>query len=273
MKSRVDEKELELFQRVRKGDREALRLFIEKHKDEVYRLCWCIVQDDFKAEELAADTFMKFYESVDTIRKPESFKAFMLRIARYRCYDWLKEKKRKKKEGHEEVLLPSIPDEDGGLTLANIPDPSGHTAETLLIEKEHRALGIEEERQRQLCTLVNEKMAKLPPKPREAIYEVHFKKRSYKEASEILDCPIGDVKSRVNRGMISFTWSLIRSKVRTLPTDLSKACRLKFEDKLSYERIGEELGCPKDTAKCMVKGGLKRLWRPLQEEIKKTRVG
>jgi RNA polymerase sigma-70 factor (ECF subfamily) len=245
----VYNEELDLFRRVKEGDKKAFHPFIDKHKNMVFGYCWSILQNEFEAEQAAMETFDRFLLRAHSIKDDKKYKSYLFTIVRNLCFDVIRDRGGIKLKGKTEkgekprraLLIPHVPDgDDSILTLGNIPDPDGDTAVKPLAEKERQA-GIR--------ALVNEKMAKLSPNQREAIYLVHFEGLTYEEASEQLGCPIGDIRSWISRGTKKLVWSSIINKLRKLPSDLREPVRLVYYEKLSYKKASEQLGLTEDSIK------------------------
>jgi len=145
------------------------------------------LNDYGKAEDQAQETFVKFYNSVHRIRDLKKFKGYLFQIARRLCMDQLR------KTAREILVSPIAGENNTNKTIHDYVKPSENTPETLVIEREKRE---------QSRILVNEKMKELNPDQRTAIFLVHFEGLTYEEASKVLECPIGSVKSRVNRGIL-----------------------------------------------------------------------
>ena len=139
--------------------------------------------DYYKAENLTQETFVRFYKSVHRIRELEKFESFMFQIARRLCIDQFK------KNGREILVSPVPTQNDSNKSIHDYVKPSEETPQSILMKKQDQ-------------NLVNEKIKELNPDQRAAIFLVHFEELTYEEASKMLGCPIGTVKTRVNRGIL-----------------------------------------------------------------------
>ena len=183
MKSRFNEADLNLFKKVRLRDREAFTLFFRRCYQKVFRFCYMYFFDYYKAENLTQETFVRFYKSVHRIRELEKFESFMFQIARRLCIDQFK------KNGREILVSPVPTQNDSNKSIHDYVKPSEATPQSILMKKQDQSL-------------VNEKIKELNPDQRTAIFLVHFEELTYEEASKMLGCPIGTVKTRVNRGIL-----------------------------------------------------------------------
>lgn len=183
MKSRFNEADLNLFKKVKLRDREAFTLFFRRCYQKVFRFCYMYFFDYYKAENLTQETFVRFYKSVHRIRELEKFESFMFQIARRLCIDQFK------KNGREILVSPVPTQNDSNKSIHDYVKPSEETPQSILMKKQDQ-------------NLVNEKIKELNPDQRAAIFLVHFEELTYEEASKMLGCPIGTVKTRVNRGIL-----------------------------------------------------------------------
>ena len=136
---------------------------------------------------MTQETFVKFYKSIRRIRDSEKFYYYMLKIAKNLCINALNARKR------EDIVSPidtaGDTKESKIKTIHDYAKPSEDTPESILIKRE-------------LCDLIHEKMKELNPDQRAVICLVYFDGLSYEETSKILNCPIGNVRSRLSRGIL-----------------------------------------------------------------------
>ena len=117
-------------------------------------------------------------------------KSYLFQIARNLCRD----QKRKKKK---EIIFPLIKDssDSKATTIEKLSKSDNRNPENLFISME------DEQARSQQVSRLHDKMKELDPNQRTAIYLIHFEGLPYGMAAEILQCPEGTVKSRVNRGI------------------------------------------------------------------------
>lgn len=186
------------FDEIKSGNTQAFSSFVRKYQNWVFNFCYSYLKDAAVAQDIAQETFVKFYKALGRIQNPGKIESYMFRIARNLCLDFLRKNRREK-------LVPHISTKNNGTeSIHNFTKPDLNTPEKILLEKEDC-----QSRER-LCRLVNEKMESLSTDKRVAIDLVHFKGLSYKKAAEILECAEGTVKSRVNRGILELG-RLVRS--------------------------------------------------------------
>lgn len=149
------------------GDRMALSVVIRRLYPDVVRYCAVRVAPDV-AEDVAQDVFVRVVRSVDRFEARSSARTWVFAIAHNACADAVR--KRVRERGRELVGLPARDAEDEEVT---------HGADD--------GLG--------LLLLLDE----LDTDRREAFVLTQLSGLSYQDAAEVLDVPIGTIRSRVAR--------------------------------------------------------------------------
>lgn len=80
--------------KVLKGDSEAFRYFLRTYKDMGYNIAMSILKDDFFAEEVVQDAFIKAYRSLKSFKKKSTFKTWFYRIVVNEAFQRLKKIKK-----------------------------------------------------------------------------------------------------------------------------------------------------------------------------------
>ncbi len=164
--------ELKLFSKKRKAERFE-RLAAEEEK-RVYALCFHMTGCREDALDCAQETMLRAFRGFDAFRGDASFSTWITRIAVNVCTDQLRRKR-------NHVSLDALR-EDAGFD----PPDEAPTAYALLEDKERRRL-------------LREGLSLLPEEMRRLIVLRDIQGRSYAEISEILNLPLGTVKSRISR--------------------------------------------------------------------------
>ena len=84
--------DVELIHRVLDGDDTAFSELVKKYQKPVHALVWRKVGDFHIAEEITQDTFLKAYQGLATLKKPQSFASWLYVIAANHCSSWLRKK-------------------------------------------------------------------------------------------------------------------------------------------------------------------------------------
>ena len=174
------EADLVLVERVQAGDREAFGLLVSKYQRKLLRLVGRFVRDHAEAEDVTQEAFIKAYRALPGFRGESAFYTWLYRIGVNTAKNWLIAHKRR---------MPTVSDiggddktdiDDGGLLRDDT------TPEHILMSK-------------QIGETVNTAMDALPEDLRTAIALREIEGLSYEEIAQVMDCPIGTVRSRIFR--------------------------------------------------------------------------
>lgn len=158
----------ELFQWIREakqGNVEAFARLMSRYKGTVYRQAYGMLNDPTEAQDITQEAFVKAYYSLKKLDSEYAFVSWMTRIVFHLCHDRIQERKKEKQ------LREAIREE-------RIPTGSTEVSE--------------------LRVNIEEAMRKLSPELREVIVLRDIQGFSYNEIAEILQIPVGTVKSRIH---------------------------------------------------------------------------
>jgi RNA polymerase sigma-70 factor (ECF subfamily) len=168
------------IKQVIKGDQEAFGEIVELYKNSIFQLCFRMLGNRQEAEDIAQEAFIRAYVNINTFNQDLKFSTWLFRIATNLCIDRM----RKKKPDH--YLDAEVKGTEGLTMYSQIP------SNTPLPEEELESLELHE--------TVQKEILKLPDKYRSAIILKYMEELSLNEISEILDLPLGTVKTRIHRG-------------------------------------------------------------------------
>jgi len=174
----VEDEDSRLVQQTLDGDKETFRALVDKYKRPIYNLAYRILGNVEDANDVAQETFLCAYRSLDTFDLKRNFSPWIFKIATNLCFDRL----RKKKLNTVSIDDP-ISEEDN--IRWQLPD-SSMDPQNLYESKE-------------LQDVVQRLIASLPEKYRAVIVMRHSQGLSYEEIAEILDQPVGTVKTHLHR--------------------------------------------------------------------------
>lgn len=170
----------QLVERVQRGDKQAFGLLVSKYQRKLMRLLSRLIRDPAEIEDVAQETFIKAYRALPSFRGDSAFYTWLYRIGINTAKNFLVSQGRRaptttavdseEAEGYEE-----------GEQLRDI-----NTPERLLLSK-------------QIAQTVESAMDALPEELRVAITLRELEGLSYEEIANIMDCPIGTVRSRIFR--------------------------------------------------------------------------
>ncbi|MEH7093518.1 RNA polymerase sigma factor SigW [Neobacillus vireti] len=168
------------IKQVIKGDQDAFGEIVEIYKNSVYQLCYRMLGNRHEAEDLAQEAFIRAYVNIQSFNQDLKFSTWLFRIATNLCIDRLRKKK-------PDYYLDAEVAGTEGLTMY-----SQISSDSPLPESEVESLELQE--------TVQKEILKLPEKYRSAIVLKYMEDMSLNEISEILDLPLGTVKTRIHRG-------------------------------------------------------------------------
>ena len=173
----------EVVARAREGREAAYRELIRRYERPVFSLVFRMLRDRELAEDLTQETFVKALNAVESYRPEFKFSSWIFKIANNAAIDHLRRR---------ELLTLSLEGSPNAVT----PEAMEATAlqirsstETPLQELEARELGGQ----------IEAAIASLRPEYRSCILLRHVEGRAYEEIAEILDLPLGTVKTYIHR--------------------------------------------------------------------------
>jgi RNA polymerase sigma-70 factor (ECF subfamily) len=169
-----------LVERVQAGDKQAYGLLVAKYQRRLLRLVSRLVRDPHEAEDVAQEAFIKAYRALPNFRGESAFYTWLYRIGINTAKNWLISNSRRVPTSTE-VDSEEAENYSEGDLLRDVDTP-----ERLLMSK-------------QIAEAVNAAMAGLPDELRTAITLREIDGLSYEEIAEVMDCPIGTVRSRIFR--------------------------------------------------------------------------
>ena len=172
-----------LVERVKRGDQRAFEMLVVKYQRRVERLIARMVRDTDLVPDIAQETFIRAYRALPNFRGDSAFYTWLYRIAVNTAKTALMELKRDPLV--TQAALASREDEDETSRVENeLSD--GETPESLMASK-------------QIAREVNAAVEALSEDLRQAITLREIEGLSYEDIAEVMNCPIGTVRSRIFR--------------------------------------------------------------------------
>ena len=172
-----------LVERVQRGDQRAFEMLVVKYQRRIERLIARMVRDVDLVEDIAQETFIRAYRALPNFRGESAFYTWLYRIGVNTAKKALLGLKRDPLVS--EAALASMEDEEDSSRVENeLTD--GETPESVLAS-------------RQIAEAVNAAIEELSDDLRQAITLREIEGLSYEEISELMNCPIGTVRSRIFR--------------------------------------------------------------------------
>lgn len=167
----------------RDGHESAYRELVHRYERPIFSLIFRMVRDRERSEDLSQETFVKVLNAIDSYRPEYKFSSWIFKIANNAAIDHLRRKEL------DTLSLDGAPDavtaerqEGTSLQLAD-------TTESPLDELQARELG----------TQIEAAIAELRPDYRSCILLRHVEGHAYEEIAEMLDLPLGTVKTYIHR--------------------------------------------------------------------------
>ncbi len=165
------------------GRETAFRELVRRYERPVFSLVFRMVRDRELAEDLAQETFVKVLNAIGSYRPEYKFSSWIFKIANNAAIDQLRRR--------------SLD------TLSLDGSPHAETAEaieaTTLQVGDGRENALDEVANRELGGQIEAAIARLRPEYRNCILLRHVDGRPYEEIAEILDLPLGTVKTYIHR--------------------------------------------------------------------------
>ncbi|MBC7604804.1 MAG: RNA polymerase sigma factor RpoE [Ramlibacter sp.] len=176
--------DLMLVERTVAGDHKAFELLVLKYQRRIERLIGRMVRDTDLVEDIAQETFIRAYRALAQFRGEAQFYTWLYRIAVNTAKKALVDMKRDPTVS--ETALRGGGDEEDETSGMENELTSAETPETVLAAKE-------------IAVAVNSAMEALPDELRQAVTLREIEGLSYEEIAEMMNCPIGTVRSRIFR--------------------------------------------------------------------------
>ena len=172
----IDQK---LVVRVQKGDKTAFDLLARKYQHKIAKLISRYVRDRREVEDVTQEAFIKAYRAIGGFRGESAFYTWLYRIAVNTAKNYLESQSRRPPGSDMEIESAELIEGGEGLRDQATPERQMLTNE--------------------IATTVHQVLEHLPPDLRTAITLREIEGMSYEEIAEVMDCPIGTVRSRIFR--------------------------------------------------------------------------
>ena len=183
----------QLIKDAKEGDRFAFDRLVSLYEKTVYRICHRFFNNEEDALDATQEVFIKVYRYLDKFEGRSSFKTWLYRIAANTCLT-ISENKKKEKEGLLQTII-------GWWNYFYQPTP-----EDKVLDEEERIINKK---------LVGDSIVKVPEIYRVPLILKDMEGMSLEKIGEILEIPVGTVKSRPNRGRAMLHEKLAAKSVTT----------------------------------------------------------
>ena len=181
---RTDE---EILDEIVRGDMKAFDAIVRRYRDRLLNFVFRFVGDVESAEDIVQETFLRAYRNRDQYPVLLNFSTWLYTIAGNLAKSELRRRKRWR------LLSLDWGDDRGGVHLSDETRRPDLVTESAMAEDQ-----------------VQRAIESLPPNYREAILLRDVEGLTYEEIAEIVGCPVGTVKSRLNRARLRLQRKLRR---------------------------------------------------------------
>ena len=168
-----------LVERVQAGDKGAFDLLVKRYQHKVIGLIGRYVQDHAEALDIAQETFIKAYKALDSFRGESAFYTWLYRIATNTAKNYLVTRSRR--PPGTDVDIDDVLQAESESELREIETPENNLYRD------------------ELFSVMASTLEALPEELRVALTLRELEGMSYEEIAEVMDCPIGTVRSRIFR--------------------------------------------------------------------------
>ena len=170
----------QLVERAQRGDKRAFELLVEKYQRKLARLLSRFIRDPAEVEDVTQEAFIKAYRALPAFRGDSAFYTWLYRIGINTAKNYLMAMGRRAPTSTE-VEAEEAEGFEEGEQLRDI-----NTPESLLLSNE-------------IAETVNSTIEALPEELRTAIQLREIEGMSYEDIAQVMNCPIGTVRSRIFR--------------------------------------------------------------------------
>ncbi len=168
--------ELQLLEAHRGGDPEALGRLLAAYQHRIYAVCWRMVHNEQDARELSQDALVKVLQGVESYDGRSRLSTWVVRVTINCCLSHLRRQRLRRHGGLEGSAEPTTPVE-----LA----PSDRV------------------QQSEMRTALRQALLSLDPDSRAVLVLRDLQELEYDRIAEVLEVPIGTVKSRLFRARLA----------------------------------------------------------------------
>lgn len=169
----------ELVRQVQQGDKKAFDILVRKYQYKIAQLINRYIKDPHEALDVAQETFIKAYRALPGFRGESAFYTWLYRIAINTAKNHLAMRARRPSD--DEIDIEDAEQFESAVRLKDQETPEG-----LLLTEE-------------LAGVIQLALDELPDELRTAITLREFEGLSYDEIAEVMNCPVGTVRSRIFR--------------------------------------------------------------------------
>jgi RNA polymerase sigma-70 factor (ECF subfamily) len=169
----------ELVARSRGGDVDSFNQLILRWERPIYALAYRVIGREEDARDVCQEAFLRAFRALPGFKGQAKFSSWLYRITLNLCRDWIRRQRR--------TPVTQMPDDVDAVEFASETGPI-ESIEDLVARRE-------------LSTVVEEAMARLPEEQRTAIILKEYHGMTFQEIADLQGCPLSTVKTRLYQGL------------------------------------------------------------------------
>ncbi len=172
--------EKDILEQCKNGKRNAFNILVETYQNKVFNMAYSMLSNYEDASDASQEVFLKVYKNINKFEGKSSLSTWIYRITVNVCNDFLR--KRTRSAPVISLFSSNNDDDDAPLEIKDDTPTPEERAEMTETQKE-----------------VRQALSELSSEFKTVITLYDIEGLSYDEISEILKCPVGTIKSRLNR--------------------------------------------------------------------------
>lgn len=192
----IDATDEQLLARYREtGDVEAFDALVHRYEKEIYSYLARYLHSESLAQEVFQATFLRVHEKCGLFTEDRSFRPWLYSIATHLAIDALR------KEGRHKLVSLDEPHRAGGDEVGTLLN---------LLQSTNRS-PLEQLDADERAEWTRQAVDALPDHQRVVLMLIYFQGLKYREVAEILQLPLGTVKSRVHKALLALNAAWLRN--------------------------------------------------------------
>jgi RNA polymerase sigma-70 factor (ECF subfamily) len=172
----------ELMQKIKDGNIPAFDTLVKRWEHRLYNVVYKIIGDPETTRDICQDVFLQVYQSSKKYRPYAQFETWFYRIAINRSINELKKRKR-----HQTYSLTGDYDGEKDSFEDELLDPEPQPDEIA--------------QQNEISSCIQNALENIPTEQRIVVILRHYEGLKFQQIADILNCPLGTVKSRMYLAM------------------------------------------------------------------------
>src|SRR5690348_11569061 len=188
----------ELLAAYREGDRPSFAALVERYQRELFHFLVRFLGDRAAADDVFQETFLQVHQSADQFDPQRRFRPWLFTIAANKARDLIRSQARRPTNPLQATINPG-------------DDESGEFMDLMSATQEFPDQPLQRQ---ELQESVQRTVMSMPEHLREILLLSYFHQFPYRQISDILDIPLGTVKSRLHAAVAHFAdrWKLLNQK-------------------------------------------------------------